>query len=69
MIELISHMKLNKKEGQSMDTSIPLKMGNKSIMRGREGEEPVCKMREEREKGCQDQVWEETGKKPRRPAE
>jgi hypothetical protein len=39
MIQLIDHMNLNKKEGQSVDASKPLRMGNKIIMGGRCREE------------------------------
>jgi hypothetical protein len=33
-------MKLNKKKGQSVDASIPLRRGNKIILGGRRREEP-----------------------------
>ena len=60
MIKPIDHMKLKKKEGQSVDASVPLRWGNIIITRrdlgGRgEGEE----------KSEQDQVWEETREKSR----
>jgi hypothetical protein len=63
MIQLTDHMKFNKKEGQNVAASIPLRRGNKIITesRGREGgkegrrEGPVWKRRE---KGKQDPVWE-----------
>jgi hypothetical protein len=35
MIHLTDHMKLNKKEGPSVDTSIPFRRGNKIITKGR----------------------------------
>jgi hypothetical protein len=38
MIQLIDHMKLEKKEGQSVDSSIPFRRGNKIIIRGRKKE-------------------------------
>ena len=38
MIQLTDHVKLNKKEGQNVDASIPLRRGNKIIMRDREKE-------------------------------
>jgi hypothetical protein len=34
VIQLIDHMKLNKKEGPSVDASIPIRRGNKIIMGG-----------------------------------
>ena len=39
-IQLTDHMKLNKKEGQSVDASIPLRRRNRIIMRGRGREGP-----------------------------
>ena len=41
MIQLSDHMKLNRKEGPSVDASIPLRRGNKIIMGGRGREGPV----------------------------
>jgi hypothetical protein len=40
MIQFTDHMKLNKKEGPSIDTSIPLRKGDKIITRGRGREGP-----------------------------
>jgi hypothetical protein len=57
-------MKFKKKENQSVDASILLRMENKIIMGGRGREEPV-REREGKEKGGQDQVWEEIGEKYR----
>jgi hypothetical protein len=34
MIQLTDHMKFNKKEGQSVDASIPIRRGNKITMGG-----------------------------------
>ena len=42
-------MKLNKKEGLSVDTSVLLRIGNKIIMGGREREGPGLEEQEERE--------------------
>jgi hypothetical protein len=47
MIQLTYHIKLNKKEDQSMDVSILLRQGNKIISGGRGKEEPG----RERERG------------------
>ena len=38
MIQLIDHMKLKKKEDQSVDASVLFRRGNKIIMGGREWE-------------------------------
>jgi hypothetical protein len=38
MIQLTDHMKLNRKEGPSVDASTPLRRENKIIMRGRRRE-------------------------------
>jgi hypothetical protein len=35
MIQLTDHMKLNRKEGPSVDASIPFRRGNKIIIGGR----------------------------------
>lgn len=54
MIQLIDHMKLNSKKGQSMDTSILLLRENKIIMGGRGtwvGEGRGSREGGEREKG------------------
>jgi len=60
-IQLTDHMKVKKKQGQSMDASVLLKRRNKIIMVGRGRDRPEKKRkREGREKGKQDQVWEET---------
>ena len=40
MIQLIDHMKLNKKEGQRMEVSMPLRWVKKIIIRGRGKEGP-----------------------------
>jgi hypothetical protein len=40
MIQLTDHMKLNKKEGPSVDALIPLGRGNKIITGGRQKEVP-----------------------------
>jgi hypothetical protein len=40
MIQLTDHMKLNKKEGPSVDASIPFRRGNTIIMVGRGRERP-----------------------------
>jgi hypothetical protein len=40
MIHLTDHMNLNKKEGQNVDASIPLRRRNKIIMGGRGIEGP-----------------------------
>jgi hypothetical protein len=40
MLQLIGHMKLNNREGQSVSTSNPYRMGNKIITRGLEKEGP-----------------------------
>jgi hypothetical protein len=68
MIQLTDHVKLNKKEGQSMDASIPLRRGNKMIM-GSRGRECYGWERGGERKGEQVQVWEETGEKSRGPEE
>jgi hypothetical protein len=64
MTELTDPMKFNKKEGPSEGASIPLRRGNKIIWEtwggrdlGRGG------------KRGQDQVWGESGEKPRGPGE
>ena len=51
MIQLTDHMKLNKKEGQSIDASKPLKRGNKIIMGGRWRERPRWERGGEKKKG------------------
>ena len=68
MIQLTDYMKLKKKEGQSMDASNPLKRWNK-IIRGGSRREAWVEEGQGRKKGRQDQVWEETGEKPRGPGE
>lgn len=40
MIQLTDHIKLNKKEVNLVDASIPLRRRNKIIMEGRRREEP-----------------------------
>jgi hypothetical protein len=62
-IQLINHMKLNKKDHQSVDASILLRRGNKIIMGGKWREGP--KWEREEEKWEQDQVWQETVEKSR----
>jgi hypothetical protein len=53
MTKLIKHMKLKKKEDQSLDPSVLLRGGNKVIMEDR-GED---------KKDGQRQVWEEMGRR------
>jgi hypothetical protein len=61
MIQLTDHVKLKKKEDQSMCTSVLLRIQNKIIM-GSRGWEGLGRKRGGREeKRGQDQVWEETG--------
>jgi hypothetical protein len=69
MIQPTECKKFNKKEGQSVDSSIPLRRGNKLIMesRGREGGNSVRKDREGERGWGGDQAWEETGENPRGP--
>jgi hypothetical protein len=52
-------MKL-KKEDQSVDVSVLLRKGNKTITEGRGREGPGRERKGRGEKGGQDQVWEET---------
>ena len=61
-IKLSDNMKLNKKECQSTDTSIPLRRG-KQIILGGSGREGSGWERGTRE--LQDHIWEETGEKSR----
>lgn len=51
-----------------MDTSIPLRRGDEIITRGRRRERSRWET-EGTEKRGQDQVWKETGEKPRGPGE
>ena len=44
MIQLTDHMKLKKKEDQSVDASVLLRRGNKIIMEGRRREGPGRKI-------------------------
>jgi hypothetical protein len=60
-------MELNKKKGQSVDTSIKLRRGNKLITEGRGREGPGWETGRGGKKWGQDQVWGKTGKKSRRP--
>ena len=59
-------MKLNKKEGQSMDSSNPLRKGNKIITGGRGRKRSRWEKRGEGKEWGQDLVWKETGKKSER---
>jgi hypothetical protein len=52
MMQLKDHMKLNKKEGQSVDASNPLRRENKIIMRSRRKKGPGWKRGEEGKKGA-----------------
>jgi hypothetical protein len=64
-IQLTDHVKLSKKKGPSVDASIPLRRWNK-IITGGTGREGGGREREEGGKGGKlEQVWVETGKKPR----
>ena len=62
-------MKLNKKEGQIVDASIPLRRGNKIIMGGRGREGPGWERRGGGKKLGQDQVGKETEEKFSGPGE
>jgi hypothetical protein len=42
MIQLTDHMKLNKKEGQSVDVSVSLRRGSKIMTHNRGREGPEC---------------------------
>jgi hypothetical protein len=64
MIPLKDHMKLNNKEGPSMDASNPLRRGNKIITGG-----IWVVVGTRRGKWGQDHIWEETREKARRPEE
>ena len=57
MIQLTDHMKLNKKEGQSVDASIPLRRGNKIIMGGRGREGPGWERGQGGEEGNMIRYW------------
>ena len=59
-------MKLNKKEGQSVDTSAPLRKGNKIIMGGQREGGPGLKRVGERGNRTK---YEEIGEKSREPGE
>ena len=50
MIHPTDHKKFNKKEGPNEDTSVPLRRGNKIIIRGRGREGPGWKRGRGREK-------------------
>jgi hypothetical protein len=52
MIQLTDHMKLTKKENQSVDTSVLLRRGNKINVGGRGWERLGRKTRGEKEKGA-----------------
>ena len=52
MIQLTDHMKLTKKENQSVDTSVLLRRGNKINVGGRRWERLGKKTRGEKEKGA-----------------
>jgi hypothetical protein len=62
-------MKLNKKQGQSVDASISLRRRNNIFMGCRGMEGPEWKRGREGKKGGQDQVWEEKGEKSRESGE
>jgi hypothetical protein len=51
MIQVTDHMKLNKKEGPSVDASIPVRKGNKIIMGEQRREGPGCERGEKERKG------------------
>ena len=51
MIQFTDNMKLNKKEGPSVDASIPLRRGNKIIMGVRRKEGPRWERRRGKGKG------------------
>ena len=59
MIQVIVHMKLKKKEDQSVDASVLLRRGNKIIKGSRGWEELGRKRRGGGEKEGKNQVWEE----------
>ena len=69
MIQLTDHVKLNKKEGQNVDASIPLRRGNKMIRVDRKGGRGLDGIWNGEGKGVWDQVWKETGEKSRGPGE
>jgi hypothetical protein len=69
MIQLTDHMKLNKKEGPSVDTSIPLRKDHKIIMGGRWKEAPWWERGQERKGGEGSCIREETGEMLREPEE
>ena len=60
--------KLYKTKGPSVDTSIPLRKGNKIITGGRGREIPLCERGGGRKKGSGSAIGE-TGEKPRGPGE
>ena len=62
-IKFTKHMKLKKKEDQSMDVSVLLRRENKIIITGGRGWEGLRRKRapEEGKKWWQDPVWDETG--------
>ena len=66
MIQLTDHIKLNKKEGQSLYFSNPLRRGKSNHKRQRERR---TWLEDGLEEGRQDQVWEETGEKSRESRE
>ena len=49
--QLTNHMKLNKKEGPSVYTSIPLRKGNKIVIGGRGREGPGWERERRRKRG------------------
>ena len=57
MIQLTDHMKLNKKEGQSVNASMPLRRGNKIITGGRGREGPGWVRKGGGKKGEQNWAW------------
>jgi hypothetical protein len=63
-VQLIDHIKHNKKEFQTVDASILLRRGNKIVTGGR-GRNAGEREEVEEKRWGQDQVWEKTGKKSR----
>ena len=59
MIQFTDHMKLKKKEDQSVNASVLLRRGNKIIIGGRGRKEFGRKRRGEGEREGKNQIWEE----------
>jgi hypothetical protein len=68
MIQHTAYVKFNKKEGPSVDASIPLRRGNKISMGSRGKKGPGWEWGGEQKWG-QNQICRETGEKPRGPEE